>query len=414
MTTPTATPDPRRIPQERLDSVPKGDDEGDVAISEAAFEPVDRPVTIPVTSPFLGPNERRYVLDCLDANWISSSGMYVDRFEADFARFCQARHAVSCSNGTAAVHLALLAAGIGPGDEVIVPTFTYVASVNPIRYVGATPVFVDSERASWNLDPAAVAGAITERTRAIVVVHLYGLPADIDPIMELAQAHGLIVIEDAAEAHGATVGGRPVGSIGDYGTFSFYGNKVITTGEGGMVVCNSSDADARLRQFRNQGQDPHRRYWFPEIGFNYRLTNIAAAIGVGQLERIEHMLALRRDVADWYREELDGIEGISVQPRPPWGEGISWLVSVLVDGPGSRHRDRVADALAHDGIETRPFFYPVHTLDPYRELAGGRAFPVAEDLGARGMNLPSSPTLRHDDVRRICRGIAASLRHTDA
>jgi perosamine synthetase len=369
---------------------------------------------IPVTAPLLAGREREYVLDCLDSTWISSAGKYLDRFEAEFATFCGTQFAVTCCNGTAAVHLALLAAGIGPGDEVIVPTFTYVASVNPIVYVGATPVLVDSEAGSWNLDPEAVEAAITPRTRAILVVHLYGQPADMDRVMATARRHGLVVIEDAAEAHGATWRERVVGGIGDFGTFSFYGNKVMTTGEGGMVVCNSPEAVDRLRQFRNQGQDPNRRYWFPEVGFNYRMTNVAAAIGVAQLECIDALIAAHRRVAGWYREELESADGLSLQPRPRSGAGVDWLMCVLVDSREAGMRDAVCAHLAEGGAETRPFFYPVHTLPPYRNAATG-SFPVAEDLGARGLNVPSGPGLSRDDVHTVCellreavsRGLAA-------
>ena len=226
-------------------------------------EPIQATRRIPVAAPVLGGREREYVLDCLDTTWISSTGKYVTAFEEGFAEFCGVPHAVACCNGTVAVHLALLAAGVGPGDEVIVPTLTYVASVNPVVYAGATPVFVDAEPATWNMDPAAVAAAVTARTKAIVAVHLYGHPADMDPILATAREHGIFVVEDAAEAHGAEYKGRRAGGLGDVATFSFYGNKIITTGEGGMVTTDDEALAARIRQLRGQGQDPERRYWFP-------------------------------------------------------------------------------------------------------------------------------------------------------
>ena len=290
---------------------------------------------IPVAAPVLAGREREYVLDCLDTTWISSTGRYVTAFEEGFAEFCGMRHAIGCCNGTVAVHLALLAAGVGPGDEVIVPTLTYVASANPILYQGATPVFVDSEPETWNMDPEAVASAITPRTKAIVVVHLYGHPADMDPIVAVAREHGVAVVEDAAEAHGAEYKGRRAGALGDVATFSFYGNKIITTGEGGMVLCDDDAVATLVRQLRGQGQDPQRRYWFPIVGFNYRMTNVAAAIGLGQLEMIDWHLERRREIAAWYAEELDGVPGVRALARG--GLGAQRLLDLL---PAARRRRR--------------------------------------------------------------------------
>ena len=306
---------------------------------------------IPVAAPTLGGNERAYVLECLDSTWISSSGRFLDAFEADFARFCGVSHAVAVNNGTTALHLALTALGIGPGDEVIVPNLTYIASANAVTYCGAKPVFVDCEPLTLNLDPDCIEARITPRTRAIMPVHLYGHPADMDRIIRLAARHDLHVVEDAAEAHGATYRGRPVGSFGACATFSFYGNKIITTGEGGMVVTDDSALAARLRLYRGQGLDPQRRYIHPVVGFNYRMTNIAAAIGLAQLERINTILAARRQVAAWYAERLAGIEGLRLLGSQPWAAPVPWLVTVLLTGgrcpragrshggaPGRRHR----------------------------------------------------------------------------
>lgn len=357
---------------------------------------------IPVAAPALVGREREYVLDCLDSTWISSSGKYLERFESEFAEFCGVRHAVSCCNGTVAVHLALLAHGVGPGDEVIVPTLTYVATANPVVYCGGQPVFVDAEPRTWNMDPKRVAEAITPRTRGIVVVHLYGHPTDMDPILELAEGHGLWVVEDAAEAHGATYRGRIAGSMGSLATFSFYGNKIITSGEGGMVVTDDERLAALVRQLHGQGQDPQRRYWFPMVGFNYRMTNIEAAIGLAQLERIDWHLSRRREIAGWYREELGEVEGIALSPEEPWAQSAFWIVCAVLDEQRFGPRDGVMAALDEAGVETRPFFYPLHTLPMYRESNEGREFPVAEDLGRRGVNLPSSATLTREDVEYVC------------
>jgi perosamine synthetase len=364
---------------------------------------------IPVAAPVLRGREREYVLDCLDSNWISSTGRYVDEFERAFAEFCGVRHAITCCNGTVAVHLALMAAGVGPGDEVIVPTLTYVASANPVVYCGGTPVFVDAEPATWNLDPQAVAAAVTPRTKAIVVVHLYGHPADMDPILAVTRAHGIAVIEDAAEAHGAEYRGQRAGGLGDVGTFSFYGNKILTTGEGGMVTCDSDEMAALVRQLRGQGQDPQRRYWFPIVGFNYRMTNVAAAIGLGQLETIDWHLERRREIAAWYREELGAVPGLELSPEAEWARSAFWISCMVVPDGGAAERDDLMERLADRGIETRPFFYPMHTLPPYAETSRGQEFPVATALAERGVNLPSGAGLERDDVAYIGQAVRDEL-----
>jgi perosamine synthetase len=367
---------------------------------------------IPVAAPALVGREREYVLDCLDSTWISSSGSYIDRFEDSFAKFCGTRHALSCSNGTVALHLALLAIGIEPGDEVLVPTLTYVATANAVRYCGATPVFVDSELESWNMDPAKAALAVTPRTKAIVVVHLYGHPTDMDPIVELAREHGLAVVEDAAEAHGATYKGRTVGAIGVIATFSFYGNKIITTGEGGMVVTDDDELAETVRLLKGQGQDPNRRYWFPVVGFNYRMTNVAAAIGLAQLERIDWHIGRRREVAGWYREALTDLPAVTLSPELHWARNAYWISCALLAEDVGIARDDVMRSLDAQGIETRPFFYPLHTLPPYS--AGSGAFPVAESLAARGINLPSSALLTEADVHAVAAALTTAVSQLDA
>jgi len=354
--------------------------------------------------------EREYVLDCLDSTWISSNGKYLERFESAFAEFCGVRHAVSCCNGTAAVHLALLAHDVGLGDEVIVPTLTYVATANPVVYCGAQPVFVDAEPRTWNMDPERVAEAVTSKTRGIIVVHLYGHPVDMDPILELAEKHGLWVIEDAAEAHGATYRGRIAGSMGSLATFSFYGNKIITSGEGGMVVTDDERLAEIVRQLHGQGQDLERRYWFPMVGFNYRMTNIEAAIGLAQLERIDWHLGRRREIAAWYREELSDVEGVELSPHEPWAESAFWITCAVLNEERFGPRDDAMAVLDRAGIETRPFFYPLHTLPMYRDANVGKGFPIAEDLARRGVNLPSSATLTRDEVSYVCDQLRALAR----
>ncbi|HEX2172734.1 MAG TPA: DegT/DnrJ/EryC1/StrS aminotransferase family protein [Dehalococcoidia bacterium] len=361
---------------------------------------------IPVALPALAGNEKRYVNECLDSTWISSSGEFIDRFEGRFAEFCGTEHALTCSNGTVALHLALLALGIGPGDEVLVPSLTYVATANAVRYCGADPVFVDSDRATWSLDPTDLRRKVTDRTRAIVAVHLYGRPAPMSEIMALARERGLRVVEDAAEAHGALSGGQPVGSIGDLGTFSFYGNKIITCGEGGMVVTRDAGLAERVRLLRGQGQDPTRRYWFTEVGYNYRMTNLQAAIGLAQLENVESFLAARDEIARWYDEELGGLPGVQTALRTPGDRTVCWLYSVILSGPAGTARDDLLTKLRQAGIDTRPFFHPLHVLPPYRDRCRSAEYPNAEWLGARGFNLPAWVGMSREHVRRV----AATLR----
>jgi len=351
---------------------------------------------IPVYRPHLGETEKLYVNEALDSTWISSKGPFLDRFEHGFAEWVGASQGIATSNGTTSIHLALAALGIGPGDEVIVPTFTYVASVNAITYTGATPVFVDSEPLYWNLDPEKIEPLITERTRAIEVVHLYGHPADMDRILEVASRHGIAVIEDAAEAHGAQYRGRKVGTFGDASSFSFFGNKVITTGEGGMVVTDDGALAERCRHLRGQGVSPVRTYWHDMVGYNYRMTNIAAAIGCAQLERIDRVIADKRRVAGWYRARLEGIPGLEFQREAPWADAVWWMVSILV---GTDVRDALMTFLAENGVESRPFFHPAHQLPMYQR---SERYPVAEHLGAAGINLPSFPDLSQAEVNLVC------------
>jgi perosamine synthetase len=352
---------------------------------------------ISVSAPALDGREAEYVQECLASTWISSQGHFIDDFERGFADFCGVRHAIATNNGTTALHLALVALGVGPGDEVIVPTLTYVASANVVRYCHATPVFVDSDPTTMNLAVEAVEAAITPRTKAIMPVHLYGHPADMDPLLEIAERHGIAVVEDAAEAHGAKYRGRPVGSIGTCASFSFFGNKIITTGEGGMVTTDDAALAARLRQFRGQGQDPERRYWFPVVGYNYRMTNVAAAIGCGQLQRVQEHIARRRSVWDWYQARLDGVPSIMRPQVESWAEPVNWLYTVrLLEAD----RDDMMKKLALDGIDTRPVFYPMHVMPPYAGSKG--KFPVAEELSRIGLSLPTHGLLTEEDVDYVC------------
>jgi len=360
------------------------------------------PEFIPVTEPLLDGNELKYVTECVLSTWVSSIGKYVTQFEEGFAAYCGVRHGIAVANGTVALHLALVTLGIGPGDEVIVPTLTFVATANAVHYTGARVVLVDSEPETWNLDPAAVAAAITPHTRAIIPVHLYGHPADMDPILALAREHSLWVIEDAAEAHGAEYQGRRAGSLGHLSCFSFYGNKIITTGEGGMVLTNDDKLAARARFLRDQAMPPERRYWHPEIGFNYRLTNLQAALGVAQLERIEEFIARKRAIASAYNARLADVPGLVLPPEKPWARNVYWMYSILIGQEYGFSQEQVMAGLRAQGIDSRPFFHPIHTLPPYQAVAAGQSFPVAERLARQGINLPSAPTLTEAQIERIC------------
>jgi perosamine synthetase len=353
---------------------------------------------MPVSAPTLAGNEKRYVLDCIETNWISARGKYVDRFEEEFARFCGVKHGIACTNGTVALHLALLALGIGPGDEVIVPTLTYIATANSVRYCGATPVLVDCEPESWNMDPGMLESRITPRTKAIIVVHLYGQPVEMDTVMSVAARHRLFVVEDAAEAHGAIYRGRKVGSIGHISTFSFFGNKVISTGEGGMITTDDPELARIVRLYKEQGMDPNRRYWHPVIGYNYRMTNITAAIGLAQVEKIDWHIQRRIEIARWYQENLRSVRGLSWQAETPHTRHVFQFVTVVLNREVAQTREEVIAHLASRQIEGRPVVYPVHALPPYRDLARGQSFPVADRISSRGINLPTCASLSRADV----------------
>ncbi|KZE75197.1 aminotransferase DegT [Paenibacillus elgii] len=355
----------------------------------------------PVALPVLNGNEKKYVMDCLESTWISSNGSYIKRFEEEFAAFCQVKHAIACSNGTTALHLALLAHGAGPGDEIIVPTLTFVATANAVTYCGAKPVFVDSEPETWNIDPKRIEERITPRTKGIVAVHLYGHPADMDPIRQLAQQYGLFVIEDAAEALGAEYKGKRTGGLGDSAIFSLFGNKIITTGEGGVLTTNDDALADRARLLRGQGMDPERRYFHTVVGYNYRMTNIQAAIGCAQLQNAEWHIAQRLRIASHYTKYLRDCSALALPVQQDWAKNVYWLFSVVLREGSEAQRDEVIRRLQLRGIESRPFFYPMHVLPPYEKLQSATEFPVAGRIAAQGINLPSYGTLTEADVRYI-------------
>ncbi len=358
---------------------------------------------IPVAVPYLMGNEKKYVNDCLDTTWISSNGKYIGAFESAYAQYMGCKHALTCCNGTVAIHLPLIALDIKPSDEVIIPSFTYIATANAVKYCGATPVFADCLPDTWNIDPEDVKRKITGRTKAIIPVHLYGNPCDMASINDIAQQHGLYVIEDAAECHGAEFDGKKAGTLGRAGTFSFFGNKVITTGEGGMIVTDDDELADKMRLYKGQGMDPNRRYWFNVTGYNYRMTNIEAAIGLAQLENIDKLIEARENVAGWYFEELADAEAqgfVSFQKATANAKNVWWMFSILLGKKCAVSRDEFMELMQKDGIETRPLFYPMHIMPPfYNDNAGCN---VSEDIAARGVNLPTHAALTPEDVKYIC------------
>ena len=358
------------------------------------------PLRIPIYQPDIGSKEKAYVNQCLDSTWISSKGEFIERFQAGFAGYIGAPQALAVSNGTVALHLALATLGLGAGDEIIVPSLTYISPVNAIRYVGATPVFADSDPVTWQVNVDDVAARITPRTRAIIVVHLYGQACDMVALAALASAHGLLLIEDCAEALGTRIGGRHVGTFGDISTFSFFGNKTITTGEGGMVVARGAAHQKLALKLRGQGLADDREYWHDVVGFNFRMTNICAAIGLAQLERAEDFIARKRLLAEAYTRELQGLP-LVLQAEVAGTTHSFWMCSLLTNDP--EQRDPLRRALREQGIETRPFFHPVHTMPMYAQ--GQTGLTVAVDLGTRGINLPSWPGLGEEGVQTVCAAI---------
>ncbi|MFA5865481.1 MAG: DegT/DnrJ/EryC1/StrS family aminotransferase [Phycisphaerae bacterium] len=362
---------------------------------------------IPVSEPSITEKEIEYVTAAVTSGWVSSLGEYIDRFEKEFAHFVNVSNALTVSNGTVALHLALLAARIGKDDEVIVPDLTFVATANTVIHAGAKPVIVDIDPETWCIDPRQIEKALTSKTKAIIPVHLYGHPADMDPIMRIAEKHRLIVIEDCAEAHGATYKGKRVGAIGHIGTFSFYGNKIITTGEGGMLTTNDSRFYERAKFLKDHAMSPDKRYWHPEVGYNYRMTNVQAAMGVAQLERIETLLARKREIFSWYRESLAGVPGIKLNPQKEYAGNVYWMICLLLDPSLKVNRDQFMKDLKSKGIDTRPFFYPMTQMPMYQQ--DPRKNPVSGDISRQGINLPSSVKLTFDEVTWISEQIRGLL-----
>jgi perosamine synthetase len=362
---------------------------------------------LPVSSPSLGAREIQYVTEALGAGEISGTGgRFLDRFEREFASYCSCSHGVATSNGTTALHLAVASLGIGPGDEVLVSTLTNMATFFAVLYQGATPIPVDVEEDTWNMDPALLENLLTPRTKAILVVHLYGHPADMDPILEFARRHHLCVIEDAAEAHGALYKGRKAGSLGDIGCFSFYANKIITTGEGGMITTNDPGIAERARSLRSLAYGPpRRRFMHSAVGFNYRMTNLQAALGCAQLEKIEEVIENKRRVTRLYSEQLSGFPEIQLPVEKPYARNVYWMYHIVLRGFAEKHRDLVMQLLEERGIETRPAFIPYNLQEIFIRdgLTRPGLCPVANRIAEGGLYLPSSANLTAEDIRWVSR-----------
>lgn len=387
---------------ETVRNIPLVDERG-VPVDHASLRRAHR---IQVMSPQLDGNELAYVTECLKTGWISSQGAYVKRFEAQFAERCAMPHALAVSNGTVAIHLALEALGVGEGDEVIVPDLTFAASINTVIHARATPVIADVHPDTWTLDPGEVQRLITPRTKAIMPVHLYGHPCHMDELLALARAHGLLVVEDCAEALGATYNGRPVGSFGDAATFSFFGNKTITTGEGGMTLFRDAAVADKAAVLRDHGMDKQKRYWHQLVGFNYRMTNVQAAIGVAQLERLEGFVQAKRQLAMRYNEGLGTLGHVTLPPEEPWARNGYWLYSCILGEGFGIGRDELMEKLLKNGVETRPLFYPLHEMPPYaRYMRPGQRFEVSTRLSRAGISLPSSVTITEEEQRDVLSAI---------
>jgi perosamine synthetase len=368
---------------------------------------------VPVNEPLLGGQALNYVEECVRTGWVSSEGRFIKEFENSWAAYCGMEHGVAVSNGTTALEVAVACLQLGPGDEVILPTFTIISCVLSIVEAGATPVLVDSDPLTWCMDTRQVESKITSRTRAIMPVHTYGHPVDMDPLGELATRHGLFVIEDAAEAHGAEYKGKRVGGIGDLSCFSFYANKIITTGEGGMVLTKGLDHAERARSLRNLCFRKDRRFYHTELGHNYRLTNLQAAIGLAQVEQIEEHIARKRWMGKSYTERLAHLPQIALPVEASWAKNVYWMYGLVLSDDVDFDATEFALRLRSEGVDTRPFFIGMHEQPVLqsRGLFAGEQYPVAERMARRGLYLPSGLTLNEEQLDTVCKAVTKVLEH---
>jgi perosamine synthetase len=375
---------------------------------------------IPVNEPALAGRELEYVTECIETGWVSSSGRFIGEFESGWAAYCGRRHGVAVSNGSTALQVAVRALELEPGDEVILPTFTIVSCVTAVLAAGAVPVLVDSDPELWTMDVTQLESRLTSRTRAVMPVHIYGHPVDMDPVLDFAEQHGIAVIEDAAEAHGAEyLGGREgsspawrrCGSFGELSCFSFYANKLVTTGEGGMVLTDDDELAERLRSLRNLCFQPGRRFYHESLGFNFRLTNLQAALGVAQLERIDEIVRRKREVAAAYCARLGDIGGLQLPPEASWARSVFWMYGLLVEESTGLDAAGLASRLRELGVETRPFFLGMHEQPALQDLDLFRdeKHPVAERLARQGLYLPSGLAQTDEQVELVCAAVREAL-----
>jgi perosamine synthetase len=350
---------------------------------------------IPIAEPEIGEEELRNVTEAVKSGWVSSKGPFIEEFENSFSKYIGTEYGLVTSNGTTALHLALVALGIGKGDKVLVPSLDFISVANAVTLTGAKPIFLDSHPDYWCIDPSKIVERIDKQTRAIIAVHLYGHPCDMDKIVKIAADHDLYLLEDCAEAHGAEYRNKKTGSFGIISCFSFYGNKIITTGEGGICLTDDRKLAEKMKILRDHGMNPDRKYWHDVIGFNYRMTNLQAALGVAQLRKIDHLIESKRTIARLYAEQLKELPSVIPAPEMPWAKNVYWLYSVLVE---ETLRNKLIDIFEKQSIEVRPFFYPSHILPPYKSSL---QLPVAEELSRKGINLPSGFNLSENHVRRI-------------
>jgi len=353
---------------------------------------------IPISQPSITEMEINYVNDAIKSGWVSSLGKYINEFEKKFAEFCNVKYALSTCNGTTALHLALIALGIKEGDEVIIPDLTFIATANAVKYTGAKVVTVDIQEDTLCIDPEKIKKSITSKTKAIIPVHLYGHPADMKEIINIAKEYNLYVVEDAAEAHGAEIDKQKVGSLGDIGIFSFYGNKIITSGEGGMITTNNKELYEKMKYLRDHAMSKEKRYWHTEIGYNYRMTNLQAALGVAQLERINELLNKKREIFEMYKYYLKDIPNIKLNFQKESYKNVYWMVCLEILNYDEKKRDNLMKKLKEKGIDSRPFFYPISDMPMYEKTYT----PITHKVYQRGINLPSYFDLKDREIEYIC------------
>lgn len=368
---------------------------------------------IPVNEPLLGQKEKKYLIECIETGWISSEGAFVERFEKNLAKASLRKHGIAVSSGTAALDVAIEALGISKGDEVILPSFTIISCINQIIRVGAIPVLVDSDPNTWNMNINQIEEKITLRTKAIMVVHIYGLPVDIDPVLSLAKKYNLKVIEDAAEMHGQAYKGKPCGSFGDISTLSFYPNKHITTGEGGMVLTNNDQLATNCRSLRNLCFQPNKRFVHERLGWNYRMTNMQAALGVAQLSRLDEFVDRKTRMGALYNELLKGVKGIQLpMVNTAYANNIYWVYGLILDKSIDFDAKEAMTRLGRLGIGCRPFFYPMHQQPVLRKMGlfQGESYPEAEKLYQRGFYIPSGMALSDEQINRVVEALVETLK----